>query len=86
MVIACGIEQTTVWRVMMRGTSDGGTSFMLRGMEAIVDIETMKTPDIHRILNHSGSFKELGLHKGTPLTIEDPQEAMSTLLIQNGVI
>ena len=86
MVIACVIGQTTVWRVMMRETSDGGTNFMLRGKGDKADTETMRAPDIHMILNHSGSFKELGLHMVIPLTIEDHNEAMTILLlIQNGM-
>ena len=71
----------------MRETSGGETNFMLRGKEAAADIEIRKAHIIHRILNPSGSFKELALHEGIPLTKEDPQEAMTTPLpIQIGVI
>ena len=86
MVTTCVIGQTTVWRVMMRETSEGEINFTLRGKGDTADIETMRAPDIHRILNHSGSFKELGLHMVIPLTIEDHNEAMTILLlIQNGM-
>jgi hypothetical protein len=67
----------------MRETLDREIRFMLRGREAIADIKTMKAPVTHWILNYSGRLKKLGNH----LTLEDPLEAMTTLLlIQNGII